>query len=772
LLLLTPLLLWVGRAFANQLAHEQRIRTQHILELDADAVQRSFDQIKGKLASLAQFVADQTAGGKAVDTERFRTFSAGLHASSTWIRAFQIVSDGAITHVYPVQGNEAALGYDLLKDPRPIIGGDVIRALQTGRVTLTGPVDLVQGGLGIIVRQPLPRTEAQPARLVAIVLNIAPLLADAGISASGSNEVRLALRGEPGIVFFGSPAVFEDRPVTRRLSLPDVSWEMGASPIQGWAASVSHPVMLFYLAGATITFLVCLLVFVLARSRENLGETVREKTEALREELAERKRTEEALRESERHYQTLADVSPVGIFRTDAQGLTTYVNARWCQISGLSAADALGDGWLRAVHPDDREELSQGWQIATGAQRTSDADYRLLHPDGTISWVMGQSVPERDQAGRVAGYVGTLTDVTERRRVEETLRVSERKFQSVFDQAAVGVVIAEGLDGRYVDANRRFCEMTGYTAQELRQLASRDITHPDDIAIDVDQAEKISSGVISEFSLEKRFRKKDGTLVWTRVFVAPLDPSEAKPTMRIGVTEDITERKRAEEALRASLREKEALLKEVHHRVKNNLQVVTSLLRLEAGRTEQPATKSVLKVMQGRIQAMALLHETLYRSGTFASVDLGAYLNQVAGQSFRALNSQPGCIRLEMDLASIRVEMDHAIPCGLLVNELISNSLKHGFPSGRTGEIRVELNPQGDGRHIRVSLSDTGVGLPTDFELRRGRSLGLQLASDLAKQLGGRLEVGAGPGARFDLTFAKDPSKASTLDAIQSPFSE
>lgn len=207
------------------------------------------------------------------------------------------------------------------------------------------------------------------------------------------------------------------------------------------------------------------------------------------------------------------------------------------------------------------------------------------------------------------------------------------------------------------------------------------------------------------------------------------------------------------EALRASLREKEALLKEVHHRVKNNLQVITSLLRLEAGRSAEAATRVVLKSMQGRIQAMALLHETLYRSGTFASVDLGAYLKQLATQSFRALGAHPGSVQLDLELASVRVDMEQTIPCGLLVNELISNCLKHAFPSGRTGGIRVELKPIDGSRQLRLRVSDTGIGLPADFEAKRGNSLGLQLASDLAKQLGGRLDIDAGPGAGFGLTF-------------------
>jgi len=137
--------------------------------------------------------------------------------------------------------------------------------------------------------------------------------------------------------------------------------------------------------------------------------------------ITERKRAEEALRESERRFQTLAISSPVGIFQTDAQGQTTYVNPQWCEIARLSATEALGVGWLRAVHPDDREKIAQGWQAATHEQGTSKTDYRFVRPDGTIVWVMGQAVPEKDDAGRIVGYVGTITDITERKRAEAEL---------------------------------------------------------------------------------------------------------------------------------------------------------------------------------------------------------------------------------------------------------------------------------------------------------------------------------------------------------------
>ena len=220
---------------------------------------------------------------------------------------------------------------------------------------------------------------------------------------------------------------------------------------------------------------------------------------------------------------------------------------------------------------------------------------------------------------------------------------------------------------------------------------------------------------------------------------------------------DITERRLAEEALRASLHEKEGLLKEIHHRVKNNLQVIASLLRLESSRTREPATKGVLKDMQGRIRSMALLHEALYRSGKFARVELADYLRQLATQLFRGQNTAPATVQLALQLSPESLPIDLAIPCGLIVNELLTNSLKHGFAQSSGGEVRLVLQREPDGR-IRLQVSDTGAGLPADFDSRRGGSLGLQLVSDLARQIGGVLEIGPPPQAVFAVLFRPDPA--------------
>jgi two-component sensor histidine kinase len=268
--------------------------------------------------------------------------------------------------------------------------------------------------------------------------------------------------------------------------------------------------------------------------------------------------------------------------------------------------------------------------------------------------------------------------------------------------------------------------------------------------------ERVDLGVIRD----------DGETIWVEVSAAPMSSTE---TSCVVATIDITDRKNAEAALQASLREKEALLKEVHHRVKNNLQVINSLLRLEAGRSSHPTTKAVLGDMQRRVQAMALLHDTLYRAGNLAAVELSAYLRQVSTAAFRALAERAGAVRLEFELATVLVELEQAIPCGLVINELVSNALKHAFAGGGEGDIRIELKPVPGTTQVRLCVSDSGAGLPEDFAARRESSLGLQLVSDLAGQLGGELEIGRMPRTTFSITFAPGPARPASTQAKGAP---
>jgi two-component sensor histidine kinase len=214
---------------------------------------------------------------------------------------------------------------------------------------------------------------------------------------------------------------------------------------------------------------------------------------------------------------------------------------------------------------------------------------------------------------------------------------------------------------------------------------------------------------------------------------------------------EIVERMRAEEQIKASLKEKEVLLQEIHHRVKNNLQVISSLLNLQASTIESPETLEAFRESQNRIRSMALIHEQLYKSHDLASIEFGAYVRNLAAFLFRSYGADAGRINLEIEADEVSLGINQAVPCGLILNELMSNALKHAFPAGREGEIRVALGASED--NVTLVFSDNGVGLPTNMDYRAMTSLGLQLVSTLVDQLDGEIELENKNGTGFKLAF-------------------
>ena len=216
----------------------------------------------------------------------------------------------------------------------------------------------------------------------------------------------------------------------------------------------------------------------------------------------------------------------------------------------------------------------------------------------------------------------------------------------------------------------------------------------------------------------------------------------------------LSARREAELQIGASLREKEALLQEIHHRVKNNLQVVSSLLNLQASRTNDPEITAVFKDSQNRIQSMSLIHEKLYRSNDFSRVNLGEYVRNLTTYLVRSYRTDTGLVNVDVNTDEVYIGIETAVPCGLLLNELISNALKHAFPEGRTGKITILL--QTEDRQVTLVVSDDGVGL-SDEEAANGGTLGFQLIKTLVKQIDAVMKIETDQGSRFTITFDLPP---------------
>jgi PAS domain S-box-containing protein len=329
------------------------------------------------------------------------------------------------------------------------------------------------------------------------------------------------------------------------------------------------------------------------------------------------------------------------------------------------------------------------------------------------------------------------------RTVDELSRttVSKSYVDSIIESMADALVVA-GADGAIRTANPAAAALFCTTREEMLGRPLIEFFLPDDGAEARDRIRNV----------EKTIRTRTGREITVMLSRSMMRDSESRVEGIVCVAQDISERKRAEQLVRAALEEKKVLFKEIHHRVKNNLQVVSSLLNLQARQIADPEGLEALKESQNRIQAMALIHDELYSSETPARIDFGDYVSSLTAHLLDSYGAGAEPIRLTSDIARISLSLDTAIPCGLIINELVTNSLKHAFAGRHAGEIRVELREQPNGHHA-LSVYDDGAGLPPGLRIEETGSLGLRLVRTLTEQLGGKLVVSSNGGARFEIVF-------------------
>lgn len=470
--------------------------------------------------------------------------------------------------------------------------------------------------------------------------------------------------------------------------------------------------------------------------------------------VTERRQTEAALRESEARYATLAATMPVGVFRTDVEGRCLYCNEHWCEMVGMSGQAALGHGWQHVLHPTDRDRFLMAWNTLLGSSNTLQLEVHYRHTNGTSVWADLRVVPETDSTGQVTGYIGAVNDITQRKLAIEALARSERRLSLALEGAKAGIWEWDMATNQtyWSDENYR---LLGYEPGKCASTYDNwlNAVHPEDR----DRTQDYVNDVIatnSDLNLEYRVLLPDGSIRWLADSGRLLFNEQGEPSGMSGIQVDITERKQAEEQLRASLKEKEVLLAEIHHRVKNNLQIISSLLNLQANRIDDPQVYAVLEETWNRVDCMALVHESLYHSNNFAEINLAEYVETLAVNLLHTYAVDPEHAFLEVEAnPTVYVDLNTAIPCGLILNELITNALKHGLKQGQTRKIFVYLQQSGD-RTVTLAIGNCGDTLPVDFDLNQSRSMGLRLVTNLTEQLEGKLEIKRGDPTIFQVSFA------------------
>ena len=272
------------------------------------------------------------------------------------------------------------------------------------------------------------------------------------------------------------------------------------------------------------------------------------------------------------------------------------------------------------------------------------------------------------------------------------------------------------------------------------------------------RAEEMLAGQATEMLrvheiLDEKDRQLVDTLEQTRKYREAQERARELSRINEELKAEIVRRVEAEKQITASLREKEVLLKEIHHRVKNNLQIITSLLNLQSGYIDDPQALDMFRESQDRIRTMALIHEKLYQSEDLAKVDFSEYIQGLVGYLSRSYATRAGAVRMEVNVEDVFLGIDTAIPCGLIINELVSNALKYAFSESGGGEIRIALRADEEGE-LTLVVGDDGVGFPEDIDFRETESLGLQLVVTLIDQLEGAIELDRNGGTTFTMTFA------------------
>jgi PAS domain S-box-containing protein len=475
-------------------------------------------------------------------------------------------------------------------------------------------------------------------------------------------------------------------------------------------------------------------------------------------------KTEELeIKKNQTLFKNIIDGSPVPQFVIDQRHQIIHWNQALEEYSGIKEIEVIGTNqqW-RAFYSEERPCLAdllvegatdqiEDWysgkyshsKLVEGAFEATDFFPDML---GGV-WLYFTAATIRDDFGNVTGAVETLTDVTERKNAELALQKSEAKYRSVVENIQ-DVFYRSDNHGNLIMASPSFIQLLGYSMEEClnKPIAETFYLNPEDRLEFLRELKE--KGSLKNY--EVVLKRKDGSQVVVETSSNYYYDENGNMLGIEGIFRDITERKEAEKQLKNSLREKEILLTEIHHRVKNNMQIIYSLLSLQSEYIADKKYKALFIENQNRVKSMAGVHEKLYLSSDFSNINFREYIQDLIAELFISYSIDLNRIKVILNVQKILIGMDTAIPCGLILNELITNSIKHAFNECE-GEIKIDFYLE-KGSYILI-CSDNGVGFPEDIDFKETTTLGMQLVRSLVKQLDGIIELYRGNGTKFTIKF-------------------
>lgn len=460
------------------------------------------------------------------------------------------------------------------------------------------------------------------------------------------------------------------------------------------------------------------------------------------------------LRESEEKFSKMADYAYSWEYWVNPQGNFIYVSPSCKRITGYSTKEFLQNPELlqSIVHSNDVNMIKNHKHKVFGTGEIDPIEFRIITKSGEERWIGHICQTIYDSNGLDLGQRGCNRDITKRKQTEDKLQISQKRYQDLYDHAP-DMYFSVRPDGIVISVNQYGADCLGYKKEDLVGNSVWKVVHKDDLSFVQNQISEIinQNNEISE--LEFRKVRKDGSVLFVHerlqlIFNEDGDEIEIRIICR-----DITERKRTEKQIAASLKEKEVLLREIHHRVKNNMQVIVSLLRMHSRRSRNERMQTVFDDCRDRVNAMSLIHEALYQSADLAQIDFEVYLGKLCRNLRQAHSASGKGIELIVERCDVTLDIDQGIAVGMVISELIANAFKHAFPLGKGGRVSISLSGL-DGEEVELIVQDNGKGLSQEIDILNSSSLGLQLtAAAVTRELGGSIEIERNGGTRFIIHF-------------------
>lgn len=461
-----------------------------------------------------------------------------------------------------------------------------------------------------------------------------------------------------------------------------------------------------------------------------------------------RREAERELIESEERFRASFEQAGVGIAHVAPDGRCLRINRKLCEILGYSPREILKLRLQEITHPDDLDsDAEQVREILDGEMQTYSMEKRFIRKDGLPVWTNLTASLVRGTMGEPKYFISVIKNISARKRAAEELMQSRQELENMLESISDGF-FALDHNWRFTYLNKKATELLFRSRQELigknlwKEL-------PQTVESAFHQQFRLAMGESQPVAFEEFYRPLN---TWYAVHAYPY---------QYGLSvffSDINERRKTEDALRnsearlrESLREKEVLLRELHHRVKNNLQIISSLLHLQSESVRGKKITEMIRESQNRVKSMALIHEKLYQSEDLSHIDFGAYVRNLTGYLSRSYGINPDIIGFETEIEDVTISVDTAIPCGLIINELVTNSLKYAFPAGRRGSVLISVKASFNA--LTLVIADNGVGLPDSVDFGTVETLGLQLVQTLVGQLEGNIESIRGNGIAFTVTI-------------------